>query len=163
LTSQEQHMKKNDPPQAFGVFKPVGHVVLSFKTGDDAVAAVDGLAQQGFAAGDLVRYTPAQMMAQVDGDLREASPLASIGQEMNLVKAHRALAEAGFSFVVVRAPDDEAVDRVVAVARSTKAYTAQRYGTFIIEELIDRTPGQTQVFESPARGLDMDVPGRAAR
>ena len=38
-----------------------------------------------------------------------------------------------------------------------QAVSAQRYGSFMIEELIERTPGQAQVFESPERGLDVDV------
>jgi hypothetical protein len=156
-------MQKSDPPQAFGVFKPVGHVVMSFKAIDDAMAATQQLREQGFGAEDLVRYTPEQMLAQVDEDLRQASPLASIGQELNLVKAHRGLAESGYSFVIVRAPRDEQVERVAAVARATRAYTAQSYGHFIIEELIDRTPGETQVFESPDRGVDVAVPDGNAR
>ncbi len=46
-------------------------------------------------------------------------------------------------------------------ARSMQAVAAQRYGSFLIEELIERTPGEPQVFESPDRGLDVDVPAVA--
>ena len=137
-------MEKSDLPQAFGVFKPVGHVVVSFEAVDDATAAADLLLERGFSAEDLVRYTPQQMLAQVDTDLAQASPLASIGQELNLIKAHRELAERGYSFVIVHAPSDDKVEQVTEVARRTRAYTAQSYGRSIIEELIDRTPGRAQ-------------------
>jgi hypothetical protein len=156
-------MEKSDPPQAFGVFKPVGHVVVSFESADDAAAAAQLLRERGFGAEDLVRYTPQQMLAQVDTDLAQASPLASIGQELNLIKAHRGLAERGYSFVIVHAPSDAQVEQVTEVARSTRAYTAQSYGRFIIEELIDRTPGRAQAFESPDAGADVAVPGRSTR
>jgi hypothetical protein len=156
-------MEKSDLPQAFGVFKPVGHVVMSFKAVDDAMAAARLLLERGFTAEDLVRYTPQQMLAQVGEDLKQASPLASIGQELNLIKAHRGLAESGYSFVIMHAPHGKQVEQVADVARSTNAYTAQSYGRFIIEELIDRTPGETQVFESPDRGVDVAVPGQGAR
>ena len=43
------------------------------------------------------------MLAQIDEDMSRASPLAAIGQELNLVKAHRALAERGYHWLVVKA------------------------------------------------------------
>ena len=157
-------METKQPAEAFGVFKPVGHVVMSFPTMralDDAVAA---LAAQGIAhADELVRYTAAEMKARAEADLRSASPLASVGQELNLVKAHRDLADQGYAFLVVPAADDAAVERVAEVARAAHAYTAQHYGRFVIEELIDRTPGRTQAFESPDRGLDVAVPDRESQ
>ena len=157
----EKSMQKNDPPEAFGVFKPVGHVVMSFKSDSDLEAAMQALLARGFAASEFVRYSPAQMTAQVDLDLQHATPLASLGQELNLVKAHRALAERGYGFLVVHAPDDLLRQRVAAIARLTHARTARSYGRFIIEELIDPAPGENQVFESPARGLDVPTPTRA--
>lgn len=148
-------MEKNDLPEAFGVFKPVGHIVIAFRSAADQQAAAQALLQQGFAASALVRFTPDEMKNQVDADMAAASALASLGQELNLVKAHRALAESGCSFLVVHAPDDDLAERVATVARTMQAVAAQRYGRFIIEELIDQAPDQAQLFESPERGLDL--------
>lgn len=150
-------MKKTDPPEAFGVFKPVGHTVIAFRTAGELQAALSALLAQGFASTALVRYTSEEMKAQVDSEMQAASPLASLGQELNLVKAHRELAEGGCSFLIVHAPDDERAERVASVARTLKAVAAQHYGRFIIEELIDQAPGDAQVFESPERGLDIEV------
>jgi len=83
-------MDKTDPPASWGVFKPVGHIVIAFR-GEAQVQA----------------------------------------------------------------------DRVAALARSLQAVAAQRYGSFLIEELIESTPGRNQVFESPDRGLDLAEPGVA--
>lgn len=148
-------MNKIDVPESFGVFKPVGHVVIAFPAAADLQGAVAGLTEQGLAGGGLVRYTPAEMVQQVDAEMQNASPLASIGQELNLVKAHRALAERGCSFLVVKAADDAQAERIAAVARLHHAVVAQNYGHFIIEELISPPTGEPQVFESPARGLDL--------
>lgn len=150
-------MKKTDPPEAFGVFKPVGHTVIAFRTAGDLQAALSALLAQGFASTALVPYTPDEMKSQVDSEMQAASALASLGQELNLVKAHRELAEGGCSFLIVHAPDDEQAERVASVARTLKAVAAQHYGRFIIEELIDEAPGDAQVFESPERGLDIEV------
>src|SRR5512133_125269 len=134
-------MDKTNPPRTFGVFKPVGHTVIAYASAADLQAAVNLLAEEGFDESTWVRYAPAEMKAQVDSELQTASPLASFGYELDLVKAHGVLAERGCSFLIVHAPDEAQAERVAAVARATKAITAQHYGTFMIEDVIALTPG----------------------
>ena len=134
-------MDKTNPPKTFGVFKPVGHTVIAFKTDADLQAAVKLLTEAGFAASTLVQYTPTEMKIQVDSELRTASPLAGFGYELDLVKAHGALAESGCSFLVVHAPEEAQAERVATVARATKAVSAQHYGSFMIEDVIALPPG----------------------
>ena len=154
-------MDKTDPPLSFGVFKPVGHTVIAFRTVVDLESAAQALRDQGFEADALVQYSPGEMVAQVEAERASASPLAALGQEQNLIEAHRLLALAGCSFLVVHAPDDALAAQVASVARHHRAAAAQRYNRFFIEELIADAPGEQQVFESPARGLDLPVdPGR---
>lgn len=150
-------MNKTDPPTSFGVFKPVGHTVIAFASADNLKAASADLLAQGFKLEDMVTYTAQEMLAQVAANLLTASPMASVGQELNLVKAHQALAQQGCSFLVVQADDEPKAGLVDAVLRSHHATSAQRYGRFLIEELVEQVPGETQVFESPDRGLDLDV------
>lgn len=94
------------------------------------------------------------MVRQADIDIEQAGVLAGIGQELNLVKAHRELAAQGSSFIVVKAPKDEDAQRVAELARRFGASRAQRYGHLMIEELIEPGSGETQVSESPDRGID---------
>lgn len=145
-------MDKQNIPESFGVFKPVGHVVLTVRTAGDLQATEAALSEQGFAASDMVRYTPAEMIAQVNAEVEKASPLAALGQDLNLIKAHRELAQTGCSFLVVHAPEQAHVDKVNAVAHRLKAVAAQRYGRFVTEELIEDNGNQTN--ESPDTGLD---------
>ncbi len=146
---------KNPHPETFGVFAPVDHVVISFPTAQDMEGAAGALEKQGFgASGDVRRYTPEQMRAQVDIDLKNASPLAALGQEINLVRAHGELADHGYSFLVVHAPKKEQAEQVADIARRFHAERAQYYGHFIIEELIENAQDESQVFESPDRGID---------
>jgi hypothetical protein len=151
-------MDKTDPPTTFGVFKPVGHIVVAFRTAHEMESAAESLIERGFAPADLVRYTPEEMAAQVDREMHSAGLLASVGQELNLIKAHRELAQNGCSFLVVHAPDDERATQVATIAKAQNAAVAQRYGTFIIEELIEQPRGHTQTFESIEKGLDIDIP-----
>jgi hypothetical protein len=151
-------MDKSDPPKSFGVFKPVGHTVIAFKDLQSMEAAAVAMQEQGIAPESLIRYTAGEMKAQVEGDLQTASPMATVGQELNLVKAHYALANEGYCFLVVFAPEDAQAKVVDAVVKNQHARAAQRYGSFMIEELVESVEGETQVFESPDRGLDIDVP-----
>lgn len=147
-------MNSTDRPGAYGVFKPVGHVIVAFRTESDMEAALAALVRRGFAAADVVVYSPEQMKRQADIDIEQAGVLAGIGQELNLVKSHRELAEQGHSFLVVRAPRDDDAQRVADIARRFRAARAQRYGHLTIEELIEVGSGESQVAESPDRGLD---------
>jgi hypothetical protein len=148
----------HDDQLSFGVFKPVGHVVISFPKAQQAEAALSALQAAHVAAADIRRYSDLEMIRQIDHDIERASPLASIGQEMNLVRAHRELAEQGYHWLVVRAADDEQAAHVAGIVRLHGAERAQLYGNFIIEELIDRPGDLPQVGESPDRGLDAQTP-----
>jgi hypothetical protein len=147
-------MPMSPHPTSFGVFKPVDHVLMSFDTVAQTDDAERALLAAGFATADLSRYTPQQMQAQAEQDMGTASPMAAIGQELNLVKAHHALALQGQSFLVVHAPQDAQVEQATQVALDCHATRAQRYGSLLIEELVPVGVSETQVAESSDRGLD---------
>lgn len=147
-------MNRTDRPSAFGVFKPVGHVIIAFPTDGDTQDALSALLRDGFRPEDINVYSSEQMRRQADIDIEQAGVLAGIGQELNLVKTHRELALQGHSFLVVHAPDDVLSRRVADIARRFRAARAQKYGHLMIEELIEVGSEDHQVAESPDRGLD---------
>lgn len=153
-----KHMS-TEHPTSFGVFKPVGHVVVSFPTALQAREAHEALGQKLGLQGDDVRYfSDLEMLSQIDEDLKRASPIAAIGQELNLIRAHRELAKLGYHWLVVHASDDETARRVARCVKSHGAERAQQYGQFIIEELIQHSTDLPQVAESPDRGLNAQTP-----
>jgi hypothetical protein len=154
---------------SFGVYKPEGHVVMSFATAEDADAAAAALSDAGVAgaAGDasaeptersVRRFSDREMLEQAESDIARASPLANLGQELNLVKAQRDLAKLGYHFLAVKADDDEHARSVAAIGREHGAERGQYYGRFIVEELIEHPTDTAQVAESPDRGLDAQTP-----
>jgi hypothetical protein len=149
----EHAMQKSEAPTAFGVFKPVGHVVMAFAPEADVSGAEEELQRNGLAGSDVVHYEPQEIVAQTERNLAHAGALSSLGQEQNLVKAHRALAERGSHFLVVHAEDDKLARTVAEVGQRYGAVRAQKYGRFVIEELID-LPEEMQHAESASRGLD---------
>ena len=161
LLRKDPAMPMHPHPTSFGVFKPVGHVLMSFATAADSDAAVRALRDAGFGESDFSRYTPSEMRDQAEADIGHAGGLASLGQDLNLVKAHLALALQGQSFVVVSAANTEKVQCVTEVAIRAHATRAQHYGTLVIEELIALGTSDHQTAESPDRGLDLQTGTRS--
>jgi hypothetical protein len=128
--------------KAYGVFKPVGHVVMPFASAEDLQSATAALLDSGFVGDDVLYYSPQRMLQQADEQIAHAGPAASVGEELRLVKAHRELAGQGFGFLVVRAPSHDRIDKVASVARRFNAQRAQLYGHLTIEELIE--PGSDE-------------------
>jgi hypothetical protein len=147
-------MNNSNSQTAYGVFKPVGHVLASFPTERDARSAMAALKEAGFADGDVAYYPPEEVRERAERDIANSGVLANIGQELNLVKQQRDLAEEGHPFVSVLAPEDDAARRVGAICGRYNADRAQKFGRLIIEELIEPGTGQRQSPESPDTGLD---------
>jgi hypothetical protein len=147
-----------DDHTSFGVFKPVGHTVISFPSAHQAEEAHTALGSLGIAEDAIHAFTDLEMLSQIDRDILQASPLASIGQELNLVLAHKALAELGYHWLIVHTPDDAEAQRVAECVKPLGAERAQLYGRFIIEELITHLDAPAQVSESPDRNLDAATP-----
>lgn len=143
---------------SFGVFKPVGHVLIQLPTANDLEGAALAVLALGLTERDMLRFTPEEMLAQIDQDLAQASPVAAIGQELNLIKAHREMARQGYHWLMVRVANLEQAQRVAESVKPWNAERAQHYGHFIIEELIEHPSDTTQVAESPDRGLDAQTP-----
>jgi hypothetical protein len=158
LIAGHDTMDKQSPPTSFGVFKPVGHVLIQFANLRDLEAAAEAIQRLGVPLDGLAMYTPRQMLEQIDKEMQAASRFAAMGQEINLSKAHRTAAEMGRHFLVVAAAEDELAQRIASEARAWRAERAQHYGRFIIEELIEPPQAQPQVAESPDRGLDAQSP-----
>lgn len=148
-------MDKSREPTAFGVFKPVGHVVVSFPPEVEIGPVAGEIESLGV---DVTRYSADEMCAQIDRDLERAGFLANIGQELNLVKAHRALAEEGYNWLVVKARDHGQAGDIAAIVDRHGAERAQYYGHLIVEELIQHGGSRKQRPESPHAGLDSETP-----
>ncbi len=67
----------HDDKLSFGVFKPVGHVVISLPSRAQADAAVQGLAALNLPQGAVHTLTDQEMLRQIDHDLAQASPPAA--------------------------------------------------------------------------------------
>ena len=142
-------MDKSNPPETFGVFKPVGHTVMALRSSEDLEAAKAALAEEGFEISETVTYSPQEMATLCRSEREAASGLAALGYEQELLDTHLELAESGCSFLVIPAPKDELVDRLAEVATRLDAASAQHYGRFMIRDLIEVTAPNAPLPDTP--------------
>jgi hypothetical protein len=155
-------MTTTDTPRSPDMLKPVGHVMLVFRTDAALQQTLDRLSEQGFDAALITRYSAQEMVVQVDLALQHSSPLAAFGQELNLATAHRDMASAGCSFLLVPAAQDAQAQLVADTAQACGALSAQQYGRFVIVELIAHSADRTATDILVQHKLDAPTPAPAA-
>ncbi|MES2959585.1 MAG: hypothetical protein V4792_15445 [Pseudomonadota bacterium] len=131
-----KRMTKADHPQSFGVFKPVGHVVVAMPDDERAARAVSDLRAAGFGADDILEYSAAEEDDEMDRMLSQASDFAGFGYEVALMRKYQALAKDGASWLIVYAPEDALHERVAEVVKAHGALMAEKYHRLVIEDLI---------------------------
>ena len=122
--------------RASGVLNPVGHVILAFANDAAAAHAVTALRAGGFAAEDVLYYLASEAAPRLRARIESASEGAGFGYEITLMRRYLALAEEGCGWIIVYAPDDDAVQRATKVGTDLHAKCAVRYGRLVNEDLI---------------------------
>ena len=129
-----------------GTFNPVGHVMLAFADDAAAAAAAQALREAGVEDGDVIAtLTSAELEPPLTAMLRHASGAAGFGYEVTLMRRYLDLASQGAGWLLVRAPDDAAAERVRAVAERLDARAGVRYHRLASEELIDASDKRGQL------------------
>ena len=131
-----QRLTKEDVRNTVGILNPVGHVILAFP--DDAVTdeAVAALRAAGFAEEDILAFRAEEATPRLRERVRSVSGSAGFGYEIVLMRRYLSYAEQGAGWLIVYAPDDAAVQRVVEVATRFHALCAVRYHRLANEDLI---------------------------
>ena len=131
-----KRLTKEDVRNTSGILNPVGHVVLAFA--DDAVAAqaATELHGAGFAAEDTLVYLASEAAPRLRERVHSASQSAGFGYEITLMRRYLALAEKGCGWLIVYAPNDDAVSRVTHTATRLAAKCAVCYHRLATEDLI---------------------------
>jgi hypothetical protein len=131
-----KRLTKQDIRNNTGTLNPVGHVIVAFP--DDTVTreAVDALREARFDEADILVYAAEEATPHLRERVRTASEAAGFGYEITLMRRYLALAEQGSGWVIVYAPSDEAVERLLGVAQRFGALCAVRYHRLANEDLI---------------------------
>lgn len=129
-------MSQASLPSSFGVFNPVGHVMLGLPTQQDAEALVLTFHHAGWPADGLLHFTPHETVAELAALIEQAGPLAGFGYEITLLRRYLSLAEQGYRWLLIKVDGVEQAAVVAAIAREGGADLAVHYRAWIVEELI---------------------------
>ena len=121
---------------SLGALKPVDYAILALTNDEVANDAKVALADAGFPADDILKYSSRELFPNLDEMMRTASSAAGFGYEIVLMRRYMGLAKEGVGWLVVYAPDDEATGKVQDVAKRFDARSAVRYGTLMHEDLV---------------------------
>ena len=131
-----KRLTKDDIRNTVGVLNPIGHVILAFTDDEVTADAVRALHQAGFCDADVLVYTAAEATPRLRERVHTASQASTFGYEITLMRRYLTFAEEGAGWIIVYAPSDQAVARVVEVARRFNARCAVRYHRLASEDLI---------------------------
>ena len=123
------------PPRSFGVFAPVGYLVLAFPGEVEAAQAREALLTGGYEEDEAMMFSSQQVISDIENTRADISILAYMGAELGHQKQHLASAKQGAFFLVVYAPTEPETARVMNVARRFGVRLAHKYNRLTVEAL----------------------------
>lgn len=129
----------DDMPTSFGVFKPVGYVMMGLPTQAQSLALESVLHDAGWLNGAVRHFTPRETVADLEAMIENAGPLAGFGYELTLLRRYLALTRQGYRWLLVKAGDAEHAAQAAELARQNGATLAVHYRTLVVEQLIEES------------------------
>jgi hypothetical protein len=123
-------------PTSFGVFKPVGCVMIGLPTQAQADALVAALHDAGWASAAVLHFSPRESVSELQAMVDNAGSMAGFGYEITLLRRYLALALEGYRWLLVKVDDGDHAARSSELAQGCGATVAVYYRTLTIEELI---------------------------
>ena len=126
----------DDLPTSFGVFKPVGYVMIGLPTQGETDKLVSALQSAGWPSGEVRQFLPRESVAEMEEVVENAGALAGFGYEITLLRRYLALAREGELWLLVKVKDTDHAAQAADLARACGATLAVHYRLLTVEELI---------------------------
>ena len=123
-------------PTSFGVFKPVGSVMVGLPDQAQADALEVALQRLGWANDEIAHFVPTDTIEELEQMVENAGPLAGFGYELTLLRRYLALSQKGTKWLLVQVKDNDHAGMVADSARASGAILAVHYKTLTVEELL---------------------------
>ena len=123
-------------PTSFGVFKPVGWLMIGLPTQASADRLVTALQSSGWAGAAVLHFTPRESLAELQDMVDNAAGMAGFGYEITLLRRYVALTKDGYRWLLVKVDGTEHATTAAEIARGCGATLAVHYRTLTVEELI---------------------------
>lgn len=128
--------EKPQYPTSFGLFYPLGYLVVGFKNNEDALRVQQDLKTGGYEPDDCVLFSCNEVIEAATDNLEKNEGFISrLGWADEAIKMHLETAKEGGSFLIIYAPDKLTSDRAMNVIRRGSFELAHRYHRLAIEEL----------------------------
>jgi len=134
--AQSDTASLGDVPTSFGVFKPVGWMMVGLPTRAQAEALVSALHDAGWPSDKVLHFESGESAEELEAMVENAGSMASFGYEITMLRRYAALAKEGCRWLLVKVEDHEEAARTAETARGCGARLAVHYRTLTIEELI---------------------------
>ena len=126
----------DDLPTSFGVFKPVGHLMIGLPTQAQTDTLVSALQGAGWPSHEVRQFTPRESVAELEELVDKAGAMAGFGYEITLLRRYLALAREGQFWLLVKVGGSEHAAQAADIARERGATLAVHYRLLTVEELI---------------------------
>lgn len=123
-------------PTSFGVFKPVGHLMIGLPTQAQTDAVVSALQGAGWPSNEVRQFIPRESVAELDAMVDQAGAMAGFGYEITLLRRYLVLAREGQFWLLVKVGGSEHAAQAADIARERGATLAVHYRLMTVEELI---------------------------
>ncbi len=121
-------------PTSFGLFYPVGYVVVGFHSREDALQVQQDLMTGGYEPDDCLFFSCKEVMSAAQDNLdQQQGFLPRLGWADKAIKIHLEAAKEGNSFLVIYAPDKLSSDRAMNVVHRVPFEFSHRYHRLAIE------------------------------
>lgn len=120
----------------FGIFYPVGYLVVGFSSRAYAEQVQRDLMTGGYDQADCPLFTSEQVAENAQRNLDENTGfLARLGKSDTAVQIHLDAAKGGATFLLIYAPGDTDTSRAMTVIRRVPFEFVHRYHRLVIEDL----------------------------
>lgn len=123
-------------PTSFGVFKPVGWLMIGLPTQASADALPMLFQARGWSDAAVLHFQPRESLAELEAMVEDAGSMAGFGYEITLLRRYVALAKQGYRWLLVKVSGVEDAASAAEIARSGGATLAVHYRALTVEELI---------------------------
>jgi hypothetical protein len=135
MANENKVSEKSKYPTSFGLFYPVGYLVVGFQSREDALRVQQDLMTGGYEADDCAFFSCKEVTEAAQKNLDHGSFLPRLGAADKMIEKHLEAAKEGSSFLVIYAPDKVSADRAMNVIRRVPFEFAHRYHRLAVEEL----------------------------
>ena len=135
MANENRTSEKPEYPTSFGLFYPVGYLVVGFPGREDALRVQQDLMTGGYEAEDCAFFSCKEVTEAAKENLDQGNFLPRLGGADKVIEKHLEAAKEGSSFLVIYAPDKVTSDRAMNVIRRVPFEFAHRYHRLAIEEL----------------------------